>query len=157
EATNIVLTKTNAFIDASTVNAAGDVSAHATNSASIIATVVSASAAVGGSGEVGVGASIGVAVSRNQIGDGLDQLDDGDVDFVVGGAADTSSVDLVHGDTVKIKTGVRAGDVFQYIASAPADDVNLGMADFADSNVWKQINLSDDTPLEVQAYTQNSS
>ena len=67
-ATNVILTKTNAFIDSSTVSSAGAVTVMAEDTSSITATIaaVSVSAAVGGG--AGVGVSIGVSVASNVIG-----------------------------------------------------------------------------------------
>ena len=76
ESTNVLLTKTNAFIQDSTVDSAGDVLLNAQSSASIDATVVAASAAIGAGGSVGVGASIGAAVARNLMGYDLDNNND---------------------------------------------------------------------------------
>ena len=75
-ALNVVLSKTNAFIDTSAVTAtSGDVTLNATGNAAITATVVAASLAVG-AGLVGVAASIGVAISKNLIGWRLDGSSD---------------------------------------------------------------------------------
>ena len=67
EATNIILNETNAYVQNSVVDSAGDVIIHAENTSNITATVgaLSASVAVGG---VGIGVSIGAAVARNLIG-----------------------------------------------------------------------------------------
>ena len=73
EATNVILTRTNSFVSASDVTTTGsgagvgDVALRAQNDSSIRAIVAAASAAVSG-GIVAVGGSIGVSLSRNQIG-----------------------------------------------------------------------------------------
>ena len=72
EATNVILTSINAHIDGSNVTSAGAASLTATNTSTINATIVGASAAVGGGGTAGVGVSIGAAVARNLIGYALD-------------------------------------------------------------------------------------
>ena len=75
-ALNVVLSKTNAAIEDSTVTATtGDVTLNATGNSAITATVIAASLAVGG-GVVGVAASIGVAISKNMIGWRLDGSSD---------------------------------------------------------------------------------
>ncbi|MHA2248433.1 MAG: beta strand repeat-containing protein, partial [Candidatus Hodarchaeales archaeon] len=76
ESTNVILTKTNAFIKSSEIGSKNDwgavnVKLDAKDSSSISATVVGVSAAVSG-GWVGVSGSIGAAVTRNLIGWDLD-------------------------------------------------------------------------------------
>jgi Ca2+-binding RTX toxin-like protein len=66
-ATNIILTRTNAYISDSTLVSAGGVTLAATDTSSITATVATASAALAG-GAVGVGVSIGASIARNLIG-----------------------------------------------------------------------------------------
>jgi hypothetical protein len=68
DANNIILTDTRAYIQGSVVRSAGKVDIDAANSAKIDASVVSASFALAIGGYAGVGASIGAAVARNQIG-----------------------------------------------------------------------------------------
>ena len=70
-ATNVVLTKVNAFIEASNVTSAADVALSASSEATIRATVAALSAVVAG-GVVGVGLSIGAAVALNLIGHDID-------------------------------------------------------------------------------------
>ena len=67
-AINVILTKTDAFIDSSIVTSAGAVTIQSTDTSSITATIaaVSISAAVGAG--AGVGVSIGVSVASNLIG-----------------------------------------------------------------------------------------
>ena len=67
-ALNTILTADEAYVLDSTLVGDGAVSATAHDSASITATIVAASAAVGGGGTAGVGASLGVALARNFIG-----------------------------------------------------------------------------------------
>ena len=68
-AQNVVLTKTNAFIQGSKVTQATNVDLDASGTASISALVASLSAAVGiGVGGAGFGASIGLSIARNFIG-----------------------------------------------------------------------------------------
>ncbi|MCA1683991.1 MAG: hypothetical protein LC708_02540, partial [Actinobacteria bacterium] len=64
-----VLGTTNAFVAASEVDSADDVTLDANTAASIAATVAGLSAAVGvGAGTAGIGVSLGVAISENRIG-----------------------------------------------------------------------------------------
>ncbi len=68
ESTNVLLTKTNAFILDCDIQSADAVSLTSTFGGTIHATVVGVSVAVGVGGDGGVGASIGAAVARNLIG-----------------------------------------------------------------------------------------
>ena len=72
ESTNIILTKTNAFIFNSTIGSAlipvGDVILEARNTSSIDARVVGVSAAIAGAGGTAISGSIGVSIARNLIG-----------------------------------------------------------------------------------------
>ena len=81
EATNVILTKTNAFFNLSNVNtiastSAGDVILDAQNNASINATIVGAAVAVGGGGAGGIGVAIGAALARNLVGWDVDSNGD---------------------------------------------------------------------------------
>ena len=67
-AQNVVLTRTNAFVDSSKLSSAGDVTISAASDSLITSTVAAASLAIGGGGTTGVGVSIGIAVARNFIG-----------------------------------------------------------------------------------------
>jgi hypothetical protein len=67
-ATNVILTKSNAYVSGSVLNSTGDVTLDTVNTSTITAKVLTASAAIGGGGTAGVGASIGVATARNLIG-----------------------------------------------------------------------------------------
>ncbi len=67
-ATNVILTDTNAFIENSNVTSNGAVNLDAASSSSVVAIIVAASAAVAGAGAGGVGASIGAALAKNFIG-----------------------------------------------------------------------------------------
>ena len=72
DATNVILTTTNAHIDNSVLNSFEDVVLVASNASSIIAEVIAASASVAVGGVAGFGASIGAARARNFIGFELD-------------------------------------------------------------------------------------
>lgn len=80
DATNIILTTTEAYADASVLDSAGDIIVDASNTVSTIdATIVAASAALSIGGTVGVGASIGAALAANLIGFDEDDNRDGAV------------------------------------------------------------------------------
>ena len=72
EATNVILTKVNAHVDASKLVSAGNVVLGASNTSGIHATVAAGSAAAGAAGAGGIGASIGASLARNLIGWNLD-------------------------------------------------------------------------------------
>jgi UDP-3-O-[3-hydroxymyristoyl] glucosamine N-acyltransferase len=65
---NVILTKTNAAIDNSSVNSAGDVDVYATSPSRIVAEIAGISAAGAAGGNQGGAASVGAAVARNYIG-----------------------------------------------------------------------------------------
>ena len=69
---NVVLTRTNALLDNSTVTTATDVAITAANTSRIDATVAAASVAIGAGSTTGVGASIGISIAENLIGWTLD-------------------------------------------------------------------------------------
>src|SRR5260221_3993694 len=68
EATNVILTKTNAFVRSSSLESAHDVIVDAHNTATVAATIISASASISVGGVAGIGASIGASLARNLIG-----------------------------------------------------------------------------------------
>ena len=146
ESTNIILTKTNAFVENSNLISADRVDIDAINSSTINAIVVAASAAVG-VGAVGVGASIGVSVARNLVGYTLD----------FNGAASFDTLDEAqaltkNSSTVEIVEGVRAGDVFKYIGdtvdrfnfSSNATSVTLVEADEENDIAATRVRVLDD-------------
>jgi len=68
EATNIILTNTNAYVEKSRLTSQGDVRLNAQNTSTITATVVGVSGSLAVGGTVGAAASIGAAVASNLIG-----------------------------------------------------------------------------------------
>ena len=107
-AKNVILSKTNAFVDQSTLISAGGVDIDALATSQIDATILSVSGSLGASQTAGVGASVGVAVSRNFIGwkPGGDNFD-----FTTDQAVDV----IRKGKTVKVLGGVYDGDVYEFI------------------------------------------
>ena len=156
EATNIILSKANAFVENSVLDSVGDVRITSTSTSTITSSIVTASAGVG-VGAVGVGASIGVSIARNLIGWSLN----------TGMASTYTTGDepatILTNQTVKILSGVRAGDVYKYIGAQALNNPDLNddenyllREDFSDSTRWEQVNLTK-TYSEVQAYIKNSS
>jgi len=115
EATNVVLTKANAFATESVLVSYDAVEITTISTASIDATVVAVSLSVSVSTSKSAAAvSIGVSVARNFI--GWDPRDSATSTYETGtGIADGAS--LQAGMTVKITDGPRAGDVFEYNGS----------------------------------------
>ena len=71
-AINVVLGKSNAYIESSDVRSAGAVTITGTNTSTITATVAAVSVSVAGGGTAAVGVSIGLAIAINHIGSKLD-------------------------------------------------------------------------------------
>lgn len=154
ESTNIVLSDTNSHITNSSIHSAGDVQLDAANQAEINATVIAASLAIGGGGNVGAGLSIGVAVARNQIGYNFSTP-------ATTFTTDSRPAQIVPHQTVRIATGARAGDVFEYIGTSTLTprqgegSVNLSDMDYGNTDMWRQTNLVRNG-TEVQAYILDS-
>jgi len=152
ESTNVILTRTNAYVKNSKLVSAGDVALLATNTAVISATIITGSAAVGGGGAVGVGASIGVSLARNLIG-----CSPGEVPYDY--TTDSDPSQLKYGDRVLLDKGIRTGDVYKYIGPAlsePGDDIELSKQDYSDPDLWRQVNLVT-SRTQVQAYVEDAS
>ena len=120
----------------------------------IDATVIAASAAVAG-GAVGVGVSIGISFATNMI--GWAPASNTPYDY---STADSPAT-LAKGKTVKIESGVHAGNVYEYLGSnqtpqSGATTVDLKTQDYGNTDLWKQVNLVK-AAAEVQAYLLNSS
>ncbi len=126
-ASNTILTHTNAFIDTSNVTSAGALTLQATDNASIRAIIAAASAAVGGGG-VGVAGSIGLALARNLIGY--------DVDKTATSTYNSSQTvsGLAKGTKVKVVSGPRSGDIYEYTGDAIAvgTSVDLSKQDYGE-------------------------
>ena len=163
EATNIILGATNAYLAGPTggaqsqVTSAGAVTVAASNSASIHAIVPAISAAVGVGGEAGAGIAVGVAVARNLIGWNPDTTQSATYT-----TADKPTI-INPGDTVKLTSGPRAGDIYEYVGSVPIvlGKKSLGDLDYASTDastnkpLWQQTNLQM-TGSQVQAFVRNA-
>ncbi len=166
DANNIILTGTNAYIQDSAVRSAGEVDLDASNTASIRAVVVSASAAIAVGGIAGVGASLGVAVARNYIGWNPNYL------YAADYATGSNPPSIVTGNTVKITAGANAGNVYEYIGTQTlfrptavgsgngqgnANENNnwLTRLNYADNSQWRLVSLAPDA-AQIQAYILDS-
>jgi hypothetical protein len=166
DATNTILTQTNAFVRDSHLTSDGNVTLDANNASGIVATIASVSVAAGiGTGTAGVGASIGVSIARNRIGQAVEALtlDDlkalPDVLTVAGQALYTTgsgAIVLKQGDFVRIEAGPGAGEIYQYLGEDLTDALDLRLVDYQSEN-WRIANLNTDQPGEVLAYLQDSS
>ena len=163
-ASNVIHTKTNAYVADSKLTSAAGVALSALSTATIRAIVGAFSAAVG-AGAVGVGVSIGISLARNTIGWEPEAV-----------AAPTLSSDdrlaggLAFGTKVRIANGPGAGDVFEYIGpaltptandplcpgSSSARCIDLRRQDYRNPELWKRLGLKD-SAAEVQAYSERSS
>ncbi|RPH77749.1 MAG: hypothetical protein EHM77_07625, partial [Planctomycetaceae bacterium] len=110
-AKNVILSKTNAFVDQSTLISAGGVDIDALATSQIDATILSGSGSIGASQTAGVGASVGAAVARNFIGwkPGGDTFDH---------TTDDSLATIPKGKKIKVLGGVYDGDVYEFIGDS---------------------------------------
>ena len=154
-ATNVILTKVNAHIDDSVVESAGPVNATAMNTANIEAKVFAVAAAVGAGG-AGLGVAIGVSVARNFI--GWDPSGGPTYTCTApncyASTATTSSI--TAGKRVKVVTGARTGDVYEYVGTTTLTNADLTVQEYGDASLWKQVLVSPNA-AEVQAYVLRSS
>ena len=104
-AINIVLGKSNAYIESSDVRSAGAVTITGTNTSTITATVAAVSVSVAGGGTAAVGVSIGLAIAINHIGSRLD-----------------GTVDADGGPGLRHDSSVSAAGALTQTATAGADD-----------------------------------
>ncbi|MCP4992988.1 MAG: hypothetical protein GY934_04255, partial [Gammaproteobacteria bacterium] len=118
------------------------------------AAVIAASAAVAG-GAVGVGVSIGLSFATNVIGWGIDL--DVTADYSTADAPGT----LVKNDTVKVESGVHAGNIYEYLGKNQtpepgATTVELKTQDYGNTDLWRRVDLEEQS-AEVRAYLRDSS
>ncbi|MBC8509084.1 MAG: hypothetical protein H8D34_29880, partial [Chloroflexi bacterium] len=113
DATNIILTKTNAYIAESIIDSKGAVELDSNSYGAINAMIVSASFSASIGGAAAIGASLGLALARNFI--GFDVGIDGSPKYTTSSVVQTIS----SGETVKIIEGVRAGDIYKYVGEEP--------------------------------------
>ena len=162
ESTNRIFSKTNAFVEDSTLNSNGDVDVNAASTAAIVARVAAVSAAAG-VGNNGAGLSIGAAVARNEIGWGRD---DKDV-TVHHSTSDKQQSNIIltpNVTNVKIEAGPRVGDIYQYIGAEFRDDdgnikaetIDFRLLDYSDTEKWKLINAKK-VDTQLRAFAKNSS
>lgn len=167
ESTNVILTKTNAFIAnseiGSSTNRVGNVSVRSRSNSDIDAVIGAVGIAVGvGSSSAGVGVALGVAVARNFI--GWDPTG-ASVSGTIVDADDVPRSQIETGTRVRILDGALAGEVYEYIGPTLRDSdpnqsgnqqFDLRNQQYRDSTAWKHISLGS-SPAELQAFISNSS
>jgi len=116
EASNLILTKTNAYMQDSTIKHSNSVEVIATNTSEIKAIIVSTAFAVA-AGSTGVGISVGVSLAGNVIGWEKTIFETSEYTYTTGNEPQC----LIKGNRVKIESGVRAGNAYEYVA----EDVDL--------------------------------
>ena len=139
-----------AFLDDSKLTSKGNVIVEASDTSKITAKVIAASFAAAVGGTAGVGASIGVGLARNQIGWGAGT----DNAFNYTSGQQLSS--LAVGQRVKIASGPRSGDIYEFIGTpVSGETIQLWAQDYGDSEIWRQVNQAK-SAIQVQAYTRNT-
>jgi hypothetical protein len=165
ESTNVVLSRTNAFVQDSALGSAaeqvGKVDIDASSTSRIDATIAAVAAAISFGGTTGVGVALGISVARNFIGwDPLGQA----VDFDHASSSNALVV-LNRGDKVKISQGALAGEVYEYLGTTLTDSdpntdgaqpIDLTVMNYRDVSTWRHVSARDQT-VQVQAFLQDSS
>jgi hypothetical protein len=170
ESTNIILSRTNAFIENSNIGAAtekvGNVDLDAVSTSKINALVagIAASVAASTSGGAAVAVAIGIGVARNFIGW------DPNGGAVSGSVIDASGAgrlqqSLTPGMQVHIDGGPLEGDIYRYIGpTVTANDpdtpelelFDLMSQQYRDAELWEHVNAASNA-AQVRAYLLNSS
>ncbi|MGC9326117.1 MAG: hypothetical protein ACP5I1_00645, partial [Candidatus Hinthialibacter sp.] len=177
-AENIILGKTNAFIEDSNATTAGDVLLDARNTSSIDAIVAVISGAVGGGSSAGVAASLGVSIALNKIGweaeyhyttnsisqeirkgEKVKLADDYQTTYIE--QQDVDDIDDDDDTTEMVIVPVQnegkgeAGEIYEYLGEK--EILNLGDQDYSDTTLWKKVTgKPESTPAEIQAYIVDS-
>ena len=125
------------------------------NTAAIEAKVFAVAAAVGAGG-AGLGVAIGVSVARNFIGfdPSAGPIYTCTPPACYPSTATTSSI--TAGKRVKVVTGARTGDVYEYVGTTTLTNADLTVQEYGDASLWKQVLISPNA-AEVQAYVLRSS
>ena len=148
ESTNIILTRSNAWISNSNLGTAlekvGKIDLDVDNSAKIDAVVgtIAASVALGKSA---VGVAIGISVARNFIGWGIDDSVTGDYQTGTGLAQGRT---LAQNQKVKVTEGARDGDVYKYLGNNQTQPTATG-----NSTQTKSLSRNNDYVLISDTYT----
>ncbi|MEY2518222.1 MAG: large repetitive protein, partial [bacterium] len=152
ESTNVILSRTSAYVEGGALGTqaapVGSVTITATSTGNVKAVVLAIAASVGVGAGTTVGVAIGISVARNFIGYSQSEP-----------AATYDNEDgtqtLTNGQTVKVTRGPRVGDVYRYIG-ASGTSLDLSVADFSDTTVWKQLGLTE-SAAGASAYVKDAS
>ncbi len=157
QATNVILTRTNAHIDTSSIVTTGAVNVSADDTSTITALILAVVVAVG-AGTVGVGVAVGLSLAENMIG------------WNPNGAAafnyrsGDNVLVLNPGDRVKINAGIRGDDVYRYIgptytvttqhsSSATSASIRRGERVRVGADVFEYLGDDATLNLSIQDYT----
>ncbi|HND54899.1 MAG TPA: hypothetical protein PLV92_20945, partial [Pirellulaceae bacterium] len=160
DARNYLYGGVSAYVGHSVIDSAHDIDIVANDESKIQATIVGVSAAIGGGGTAGVGASVGFSLARNYVGwrDTAGSL------TTTYSTSQTPSA-LNKGQTVRISSGPREGDVYEYLGPSIADGdpnksgvqvIDLASQNFQDADLWKPLGLVA-APGGVMAYSEDAS
>ncbi|HZK06225.1 MAG TPA: hypothetical protein VFC82_10350 [Actinomycetaceae bacterium] len=105
-------------------------------------------AAAAAGGAAGIGVALGASVARNFI--GWDPGSDIAPDFTSADASSTAPVSVITGNTVKIVSGARTGDVYEYVAASPLTTTDLSTLEYGDTTQWRLVGTDD--RAQVRAY-----
>ncbi|MFN9549073.1 MAG: hypothetical protein ACK56Q_02210, partial [Pirellulaceae bacterium] len=162
-ATNIILTRTNAFIEGSQIGSVVDPVGNVTIDASSTSKVDAITAGLGigigaGLSSTGVGVGVGIAVARNFI--GWDPYGED----VTGSIIDVNEIPrarLDKGMKVRVIEGALAGEIYEYIGESTSDSdpnttgnqpFDLRTQQYRDGSAWKHVNAGA-RPAVIQAYS----
>ena len=148
-AQNVILTNTGAHVVSATLASGGGVAVMASNSGGITAHVTAAAVAAS-FGLISVGVAVGTSISRNFIG-----FDPQGTTVSSPSHTSDSKAILTHNDTVRIVSGVRAGDVYKYIGVTTSTAVDLSAQDYGDTSKWQLFGISARGAL-ADAYLSNA-
>ncbi|MEY2518223.1 MAG: large repetitive protein, partial [bacterium] len=150
DARNVILTKTDAYIAASTVTSGGAVSIGATDTGLTVSAEILSVAVALGVGVFSGALAIGVGISQNFI--GWDPSPTSSATFTT----DSTPASVSNGQTVKINGGAHLGDVYSYVGSSTLiGSPDLHKQDYSNTSLWQQVKGTD--VAEVKAYVSGSS
>ncbi|MAI32532.1 MAG: hypothetical protein CMM07_12785, partial [Rhodopirellula sp.] len=165
EATNVILTKTNAYIEDSRIGTVAtpvgnvDLNAESTSAINAVVGAVAASISVAGDSP-GLGLAVGAAVARNYIG-----WDPSAVSIAPDYWSTATPSQLDPGTLVQISSGPLSGEIFEYIGNVLTDGdpntsgdqaIDLSTQSYSDGSSWRHASLGS-SPAEVQTRILDSS
>jgi hypothetical protein len=122
-ATNIILTRTNAFAQrtafGSDAEPVGAVAINAVSTADIDARIAAVAGSISFGGSTGVGVALGIGVARNFIG-----WDPSGTTVTADHDSDTAVEQLATGQKVRVASGPLDGEVFEYLQAAASGSID---------------------------------